>query len=442
MDVVERRVRFQGTGTIFKILPMCDAQSNRLTPLTPFLENGAPGDWIRSYPSVRLLTPIGVIRYRPYNPRAMSSVFSNPVVRLKSSVSAAISQGFAPQSWRALFDRSSYSNNQNLPIVFDQSCYFFLCALFTLGVDGSSYNPPMFPVLLQCSKSAGEAIRRCTSKDLLYDLDVMVKLTPRPGGAGSTPGSFTPSHYEVSILRTSDLGISPEVFDSYIRQIEQEKITWDQVEKIPSVEDQIMMLAGSSIPPSLMAYTFGDEYSGILDRNYWVRAKEELERELNGRPTGAMPFGVTPMAPAPFPSMQQPYAPAAFPQQAQYAPYTPPAQPVEQAAYKNPAPQPMNQDIKAAMTQPQPQQPVQQGQSFFYQQPALNTPQDFRPTSMPVQPQPQPQPQTHGTTSHSSGMSQGPAGFNIPQGATVDVDSDIPIPPDVKQVLANLNRSK
>jgi len=444
MDVVERRVRFQGTGTIFKILPLYDPESNKLTP---FIENGAPGDWIRTYPSVRLLTPIGILRFRPYDPSNMAAAFSNPIVRLKSSVSIATAQGFAPPSWRPLFDRKSYSNVQNLPITFDQSCYFFLAALYTLGVDQTVYSPPMFPVLIQCSKSAGEAIRRITTPDLLYDLNVMVKLVPRQGGAGQTPGSFIPSHYEVSVLTATDLGIAPEQFKIYIDEIEKNKLSWDRLAQIPSIEDQIRMLVGSAVPPSLMAYTFGDEYIGVTDRNYWVRAKEELERELNGRPVAQQaPYGANqyqpypaqaygayqqPMpasAPVPLPlQMQQP----AIGQQYSYQSITPsmPQNPMANPVVNPNGPggaQPGNPAYQHQQAQ-NPQPSGVQGQNFFYQaQPLgnqMNTPKVG-----------QQQPQIPGQTYRSDGGQT----FTAPAGATIDVDSDIPIPDDVKQVLANL----
>lgn len=343
------RPTWNGTRTILRPFPGRNPEAP--TEWDPFRlseEARDYGDWIRRYDMAMSLGNPGItfILKDPMNKTADDQ--QNPVWMLYRAINQAIKQGSGLSSWNPLIFGAA---GRSAPLSAPKDGYLMQGIL--MEHKSVPQSPPRGvqmqdrPVVMLLPQSAGNALLEKLEErnadgshkwDGLTDLEGGMYIQFHQAGtqnrAAGAPRSMTSligaggatdnNRYEVAFVEDYN-GILPS-FDSIHELAEAHVKLWDDIVRIPTVEEQVGMICGAGIPASAVVYALGDVYGEFIPPHVHEQARAQLGGA--GPVVGAVT--TTPartVAANPMTRTRQPVAPPA-----------PPAEEAQEVAAPAPAP--------------------------------------------------------------------------------------------------------
>jgi len=374
------RPTWNGTRTVFRPFPGKDPDNPQAwDPFRLSDEDRDFGDWIRRYDMASSFGVPGITFIMKDPLDKTSDDQQNPVWMLHRSITQAVKSGQGDPSWNPLiFGATGRAAPLNAP----KDGYVMQGIL--MEHKSNPQNPPRGclmehqPVVLLMSQSAGEALLdKLSEKDAngnwvwpdIVSLDggmfvqfhqagtqnqaaqnaapIQMGANMAVGG-GNAPVNNT---YEVEIMPTYN-GIAPT--SDLVREVAAAHVKpWDEIIRIPTIEEQVKMLCSAGIPASAIMYALSDVYSEAIPEH--IRDQAMAQSQPNTTPfqsvgnTNPMaqatepqaPAGGNPMGAAPTATQPDPGMPAVQP---------PAQQPPPQA--QPPAEQPAGNPMGTAPTEP------------------------------------------------------------------------------------------
>jgi len=301
------RPTWQGTRTIFRPFPGKDPEDpEQWDPFRLSDEEGDFGDWIRRYDMAFSFGNPG-ITFILRDPRDHTvDVQQNPVWMLYRAITQAVKSGQGHPSWNPLVFGGA---GRGAPISAPKDGYIMQGIL--MEHKSVPQNPPRGcamehqPVVLLMSQSAGKTlIDKLAEKaetgtyrwpdltDLNGGMFVQFHQAGTQHAAGGQGVSMTSgvgggpaenNRYEVEFLEQYGGGVSPtfpaihEVARAHVK-------SWDDIVRIPSVEEQIRLLCNAGIPATAIVYALGDVYRDIIPQHIFDQANAQRTQD-------ATPFG-------------------------------------------------------------------------------------------------------------------------------------------------------
>jgi len=301
------RPTWQGTRTIFRPFPGKDPEDpEQWDPFRLSDEEGDYGDWIRRYTMAFSFGNPG-ITFILKDPRDKTvDDQQNPVWMLYRAITQAVKSGQGHPSWNPLVFGGA---GRGAPVSAPKDGYIMQGIL--MEHKSVPQQPPRGcamehqPVVLLMSQSAGKAlIDKLAEKrengeycypdvtDLNSGLFVQFHQAGTqhaPGGqgvsmtAGVGGGPAENNRYEVELLETYGNGILPsfpaihEVARAHVKP-------WDEIVRIPTIEEQVRLLCNAGIPATAIVYALGDVYREYIPQHVYDQANAQ-------RTTDAIPFG-------------------------------------------------------------------------------------------------------------------------------------------------------
>lgn len=358
------------TRTVARLLPVWDPMNPQQLDPFKLSENDRDfGDWIRRYDAVTGLGTPG-ITYILRDPRETDiDIQQNPAWLLYRGIKSAVDSGQCDPSWNPLI----YGGGANRKAPLDSPTDIYVAQCILLEHKSKPCNPPlgMAPehqqVVLMMSQSAGEALLDKANEEgapdiitldggmfvdfhqlgvpsLLAGAQPMQQQQPQLLGQGTTAGGGhhrgnqpSENRYEVDFLPAypmpAHIGSPPGL--AHMRdQIVAKIRPWDDIIRVPSIEEQVGMIATCGLPPSAVVFALGDLYGEYIPEHIRAAAHQQTApTQVQGgfqQPQGGAPTGFQPPptggAPVQQPPQQQPaQQPTGFQPPAQTN--APPAQP-------------------------------------------------------------------------------------------------------------------
>jgi len=298
------RPTWQGTRTIFRPFPGRDPTNP--TAWDPFRlsdEDRDWGDWIRRYDMAFSFGVPGItfILKDPLDKTGDDQ--QNPVWMLYRSIQQAVKSGQGNPAWNPLIFGAT---GRAAPINAPKDGYIMQGIL--MEHKSAPQNPPRGcllehqPVVLLMSQSAGQAMLDTLSEQTaeggwlhpdVVNLDggrfiqfnqAGTQYQSAAAGAGAqmgasmTVGASSGSQvdnkrYETSVLELYN-GISPTFVG--IHEVAQAHVKpWDEIVRIPTIEDQVRMLCGAGIPATAIVYALGDVYQEFIPQHIFDQARAQ-----------------------------------------------------------------------------------------------------------------------------------------------------------------------
>ena len=297
------------TRTVVRIFPMWDPENpQQLDPFRISDEDRDFGDWIRRYDAVTGLGTPGVT-YILRDPRETDiDIQQNPAWVLYRAINSAVQSGQCDPAWNPLIFGAQ---NRKAPL--DSPTDIYLVQGVLLEHRSKPCNPPIGlmpdhqPVVVMLSQSAGEALLEKANEegcpDLIsfdsgafvdfHQLGVPSLLAPQQaaapqqpqllgqgggGGAGNQRGGNAPNNnrYEVDILPTYNG--SPAALSHMQDQLLGKIKPWDDIVRIPTVEEQVGLICTSGLPASAVVYALGDLYGDHIPEHVHEAARHAAAR--------------------------------------------------------------------------------------------------------------------------------------------------------------------
>jgi len=395
------RPTWNGTRTIFRPFPGKDPEN--LAAWDPFRlsdEDRDFGDWIRRYDMAFSIGNPG-ITFVMKDPRdGTLDDQQNPVWMLYRSIQQAVKAGTGHPSWNPLVFGGA---GRAAPLSSPKDGYIMQGIL--MEHKSQPQNPPRGclpdhqPVVLLMSQSAGQALMDKLGErddqgnwrwpDLTsLDAGMFVQFhqagtqaqpqggAPRQMGATTVGGGgVAENRYEVEFLELYS-GISP-TFEGIHGLAESHVRPWDEIVRIPTIEDQVRMLCGAGIPATAIVYALGDVYQEFIPQHIFDQARAQNTQTTVPFQSVASEGGGTPN---PMQSQEAPSPMGASPAATQQDPAMPAATTPPPTAAPEAAGNPM-----ASVTQPEqtpppeaapaPQQTMTNAEAAPQAQPTHTTPE-------------------------------------------------------------------
>jgi len=296
------RPTWNGTRTIFRPFPGRDPEHpENWDPFRLSDEDRDWGDWIRRYDMAFSFGIPGItfILKDPLDKTIDDQ--QNPAWMLYRSITQAVKSGQGQQSWNPLIFGGA---GRAAPLDAPRDGYVMQGIL--MEHKSKPQNPPRGclmehqPVVLLMSQSAGEALLNKLSEKTpqgewlwpdIVNLDGgrFVQFhqagtqhhagpggAPRQMGANMSVGGGNAAEnnrYEVEVLELYN-GISPtyngihEVAAAHVRP-------WNDIMRIPTIEEQVKLLCGAGIPASAIVYALGEMYAEYIPQHIFDQARAQ-----------------------------------------------------------------------------------------------------------------------------------------------------------------------
>ena len=271
--------------TVLIPLPLYDEDFG-LTPTTTKDSSGfrVLGDWIRTYPRVRVQSTTQNQIWIPFDPEAGPSP-TNPVgiiLRWRRSNDELL------QKYARLFDH----NSPDAVFKYDRDRYFFFGVIIQRGGRPPLREAPLgltTPLLIDISKTAAEALKQKAFEAPLLPHEKFNLIEFFPVRAGSEGLS----RFEVRIKNFEPFleyhGIEPEKGSRLkdeilqrIQKIKQEKLTWASVLEEYPEEKQFQSILNSQLPPVVLYRIFCDtDWGEKLPESIKKHGKRIMEETLS-----------------------------------------------------------------------------------------------------------------------------------------------------------------
>ena len=329
------RPTWEGKRTIVRLLPVRDpADPSRWCPFRTGPGELEVGDWIRRYTAVTNFGDPGV-SFVLADPRdATVNEHALPPWLLHSSIPKAVKSGQAPSIWAKY---TSGGEGRGAPIHKPGDIYVAQVILMEHGSKVQTPPRGCLPehqtVVLLMSQSAGQALlEKINEKDAagnllwpdLIDLDGGLyvqfhqagtqaaaseggpkRMTDMGGGGGPQA-----NRYEVELLQQYH-GIPASI--SYLaEQVAAKAKAWDDIIRIPSIEEQIRMLAGA-VPASALVYALGERYGEMIPESVYAQVQAERQSQPASAAMGSNPMAGMSGAPGGMPGPAAAQAPPTQP---------------------------------------------------------------------------------------------------------------------------------
>lgn len=286
---------WQGTRTVFRPFPGKDPENpDRWDPFRISDEEGDWGDWIRRYDVAFSFGNTGVT-FILKDPRDDSvDVQQNPVWLLYRAITQAVKTGSGEQSWNPLIFGAT---GRAAPLHPPKDGYVMQGIL--MEHKSQIQNPPKGcmmehqPVVLLMTQSAGEALleKLNEKKD---DAWVWDDITALDGGkfiqfhqagtqATATGGPRQMGAHMVGSDNKDNMKYEVVFHDSYnnisptfagIHELAQAHVRpWNEIIRLPSIEEQIRILCNAGIPASAIVYALGEVYGDLIPQSVYNQAR-------------------------------------------------------------------------------------------------------------------------------------------------------------------------
>jgi len=246
------------------------------------------GEWVRKYTVATLGVGQQAVTFILYDPRdgGLEQRQSNPAWMLRNSIYQAVKNGQCPAEWNPLVFGGA---GRPAPLKQPSDIYLIQGVLMEHKSEGK--NPPKGfsadddTIVMMLPQSAGNSLlddwleRRVEAADgsISFEFPDIVSLTDgayigvgeenttwpgqEPASIASMAGSNNSfSSYECRIFpKFGDLSASLE--EPAVRAKVKD---WEAIIRIPTIEEQIIMICESGIPPAAILYGLGDRYRELL----------------------------------------------------------------------------------------------------------------------------------------------------------------------------------
>jgi hypothetical protein len=297
------RPTWNGTRTIFRPFPGRDPENPEAwDPFRLSDEDGDWGDWIRRYDMAFSFGNPGItfILKNPLDKTIDDQ--QNPVWMLHRSITQAVKSGQGHPSWNPLIFGAA---GRGAPLSAPKDGYIMQGIL--MEHKSQPQNPPRGcmmehqPMVLLMSQSAGAALldklgEKNQEGGWLFpdvtNLDAGMFVQFHQAGTqynaaagqpaqqmganmtiGGGGGVADNNRYEVEVLSQYN-GISPTY--TGVHEVAQAHVKpWDEIVRIPSIEDQVKMLCGAGIPATAIVYALGDVYQEFIPQHIFDQARAQ-----------------------------------------------------------------------------------------------------------------------------------------------------------------------
>lgn len=294
------RPTWQGTRTVFRPFPGKDPEDpTRFDPFRLSDEDRDFGDWIRRYDMAFSFGVPGItfILKDPLDKTVDDQ--QSPVWMLYRSITQAVKSGQGLPAWNPLIFGAT---GRAAPLSAPKDGYLMQGIL--MEHKSVVQDPPRGcalehqPVLLLMSQSAGEALIHKLSErneDGSYRWPDLVNLdagmfiqfhqagtqsqhagAPRQMNATAKLGEGNAAdnnRYEVEFLETYS-GILPS-YDGIHEVAAAHVKPWDDIVRIPTIEEQVRMLCGAGIPATAIVYALADAYGDFIPQHIFDQARAQ-----------------------------------------------------------------------------------------------------------------------------------------------------------------------
>jgi hypothetical protein len=295
------RPTWSGTRTILRPFPGRNPEAP--TEWDPFRLSEEPrdyGDWIRRYSMAMSLGNPGVTFVIKNPMDKVTDDQQNPVWMLYRAVNQAIKAGSGHPSWNPLIFGAA---GRSAPLSAPKDGYVMQGIL--MEHKSVPCQPPKGcqmqdrPVVFLMSQSAGNALLEKLEElnadgthrwDNLTDLNSGMYIQFHQAGtqnrAAGAPRSMTSlisggggggadnNRYDVEFLEDYN-GILPS-FDGIEALAAAHVKLWDDIIRIPTVEEQVGLICGAGIPASAIVYALGDVYGDVIPQHIHDKARAEM----------------------------------------------------------------------------------------------------------------------------------------------------------------------
>lgn len=355
------RPTWNHTRTVFRPFPMWDPENpDRFDPFKLSQDARDTGDWIRRYDAVTGLGVPGITYIlRNYNEHDMD-IQQNPAWMLYRSIKSACSSGQGHPSWFPLLEGQT---GRGAPLDTPTDVYLIqgillehkskvlqqpagmmadhdTCVMMLSQSAGDALlevcNDPSCPDLIDFDNGRFIDFHQNGTQSLLAQQQAAQQTqaqAPRQlgssmgggGGGGGGRGGMQANYYEVDVLELyQGNGASlTHMRDALIPKIKR----WDDIINIPSVEEQVHLIATSGLPANAITYALGDTYGQYIPDHVWAAARATTTQVAMGGHGGAQGGFQAPPQQGGFqapPSGAQGGTPPTVPPASQQGGFTPP----------------------------------------------------------------------------------------------------------------------
>lgn len=358
-----------GTRTIFRPFPARNPENPQEWDLCRLSdEEGDWGDWVRRYD---IAFSFGTNGYTFILKDPMQDSIDdqqNPAWMLYRAIDQAVKSGQGQPSWNPLI-----FGGAGRPAALSAPKDGYVMQGILMEHRSNPKDPPLgctmdhSPIVMLMSQSAGAAMLERLGEKNSDGSWVYPDATSLDGGlflqfhqagtqraAGAAPqtmgaasvgrGGVERNRYEVLVLDNYN-GIAPQAIDP--RVVEAHVRNWDDIIRVPTIEEQVRLICNCGIPADAITYALGDVYGQFIPQAIWEQARGQQTHTsapaaempapgmMGGEPTHPMqPTGVMGASaptqtapPAGMPAETAPLAPVADTPAAPAASETPPATP-------------------------------------------------------------------------------------------------------------------
>jgi hypothetical protein len=324
------RPTWQGTRTIFRIFPGRNPENpSEWDKFRLSDEDRDFGDWIRRY-DIAFSFGVSGATFITKDPRdGTIDDQQNPVWMVYKSITQAVKSGQGEQAWNPLVFGQP---GRGAPLSPVKDGYVIQGIL--MEHKSKPQSPPRgclmehSPVMLLLSQSAGAALLDKLSEKTEDGAWRWPDITALDGGmfvqfhqagtqshnAGAPQSMDAPNHvgsrgmadkaYEVELLER--YGTVPPTYDAIHAVADAHVKPWDDIIRIPTVEEQVRLLCGAGIPATAIVYALGDMYREYIPPHVFDQAMAQRTSTVvpGARPAGwqtgdvpANPMGGAPANP-------------------------------------------------------------------------------------------------------------------------------------------------
>jgi hypothetical protein len=291
------RPTWQGTRTVIRPFPGRNPEAPQ--EWDPFRLSDEPrdfGDWIRRYDMAHSLGNPGItfVIKDPMNKTIDDQ--QNPVWMLYRAINQAIKAGSGLASWNPLIFGAA---GRSAPLTPPKDGFLLQGVLMEhkskMSMKGSKMEDR--PIVMLLSQSAGNALlekleERDVNGELVYgdatDLDAGYFIQFHQAGTQNRAAAAGPSRslasvgggsaaenmrYEVEFLDVWN-SVAPN-FDTVADLANAHVKLWDNIVRIPTIEEQVGLICNAGIPASAVVYALGDVYGEYIPQAVHDKARAE-----------------------------------------------------------------------------------------------------------------------------------------------------------------------